>query len=266
MVGNVPAQFGKNVLCQQGIEDQQFSQVHLNVVGKISMASKIQERLYAEAFLACLDRPHIIVEERESPDFLVAVGSEQFGLEVAQVFRDQAEVGNSGSPARAVESRRNKFLHQIAMDYYSAGGLPLNVQALVSDSEAINRTELVNRIKHARPSTPWGRIQIDVDGSTLHLTALPPQAGQYNRWVCVNNSVAWRGQIGPADVLPVIEEKATRLARYRLVAPRIELVLVVDTTRASGMVRWDPAQPFPSLHGFDTIHLYFHPEDLLRIG
>lgn len=93
------------------------------------MASKVQERIYVEAFLAHMDGHHTIVEERESPDFLIMVEGEQFGLEVAQVFRDQAEVGNSGSPAKAVESRREKFLHQIATDYYSSGGLPLNVQA-----------------------------------------------------------------------------------------------------------------------------------------
>lgn len=104
-----------------------------------------------------------------------------------------------------------------------------------------------------------------MDGSTFYLTALPPDVGPYNRWVCVNNAVAWRGQIGPADVLPVIEEKAARLVRYRLAVSRIELVLVVDTTRSSGMVRWDPTQPFPSLHGFDAIHLYFHPKGPLRI-
>lgn len=75
------------------------------------MASKIQERIYVESFLARLGRSHLIVEERESPDFLIAVGDEQFGLEVAQVFRDQA-VGNSGSLAKAVESRRIKFLRR----------------------------------------------------------------------------------------------------------------------------------------------------------
>jgi len=222
------------------------------------MASKIQERIYVEAFLSRMERRHTIVEERESPDFLIAVEGERFGLEVAQVFRDQAEVANSGSAAKAAESRRNKFLSQIATAYYTAHGLPLHVQALFSDQFAIERTGLIDQIKHARPSTHWERTKINMDGATFYLTALPPEAGLYTRWGCVNNAVAWSGQIGPEHVLPVIEEKASHLARYRLVAPCIELLLVVDTTRASGMVRWNLSQPFPSLNGFDAIHLHFH--------
>ena len=229
------------------------------------MASKIQERIYVESFLAGLDEAYTIIEERESPDFLIADESERFGMEVAQVFRDQAKVHNSGSPAKAKESRRSKFLHHIARDYYLSGGLPLNVRALLSDPGAIDRTRLIDQIKHARPSIPREGVKINVGRSTFYLTALPLEWGSYNRWVCVNNSVAWHGKIGPADVLPVIEQKAAHLACYRLVVPRVELLLVVDGMYASGMVGWDPAQPFPSLHGFDAIHLYFHPEGPLRI-
>jgi hypothetical protein len=230
------------------------------------MASKIQERIYVEAFLARLNEPHVIITDRESPDFLVAVGDEQFGLEVAQVFRDQASAGGAGSPAKAVESQRSKFLRQLSLDYYAAGGLPLHVQALFSDPLAVKQHGLVQRIKGARPSVPWARTRIEGDGFALRLVSLPPDAGQYTCWVCVDNSVGWRGQIGPADLLPVIQDKASRLAMYRSAVARVELLLVVDGTRASGMVRWDAAQPLPSLHGFDAIHLYFHPKESLRIG
>lgn len=140
------------------------------------------------------------------------------------------------------------------------------VKAQLSDSASIERAGLVDQIKLARPSTPWERTQLNIDGANFHLTALPSEAGQYTQWVRVNNSVAWRGKIGPADVLPMIEAKAARLVRYKLAVPRIELLLVVDTTCASGMVRWDPTQSFPSLHGFNAIHLYFYPEELLPIG
>ena len=230
------------------------------------MASKIGERIYVEAFLARLSEPHVIIAERESPDFLVAGCGEQFGLEVVQVFRDHASVGDAGSPARAVESERTKGLHQLSVDYYAAGGSPLHVQALFSDPAAIKQQGLVQRIKAARPSVPWDRTTVEGDGVTLHLVSLPTESGQYCRWVCINSSVGWRGQIGLADVLPLIQDKATRLPFYRSVVPRVELLVVVDGTRRSGMVRWDASQVFPSRHGFDAIHLYFHPEEVLRIG
>ncbi len=230
------------------------------------MASKVQERIYVEAFLANLDEPHVIVEERESPDFLIAVGDEQFGLEVAQVFRDQAEVANLGSPAKTVESRRNKFIRQTAKDYYLADGLPMHVKVLLSGALSIEKAGLVDQIKLARPSTPWVCTKIKIDEAIFYLTALPHEAGQYTRWVCIDNSVAWRGKIGPADILPLIKGKATRLAHYRSAIRRVELLLVVDTTQASGIVRWDPTEAFPPLHGFAAIYLYFHPGKLLRLN
>lgn len=230
------------------------------------MASKVQERIYVEAFLAHLSGQHAIVEERESPDFLVSGNGECFGLEVAQVFRDQAAVSDSGSTTKAVESRRNKFLCRLVADYYSAGGPPLHVQAMMTDPVAVDYAGLVDRIVRARPAVPWERTRLEIDGATLHLCALPPEAGQYSRWVAIDNSVGWRGQIGPEYILPVIQGKAARLARYRSATARVELLLVVDATHESGMVRWDPARPYPGLHGFDAVHLYFHPDEVLRLG
>ncbi len=236
------------------------------MVGATQMASKVQERIYVEAFLARLGGQHAIVEERESPDFLVSGNGEQFGLEVAQVFRDQASVGDSGSTAKAIESCRSKLLRRLAADYYSAGGFPLHVQALITDPAAVVCAGLVDRIVSARAAVPWERTRVEMHGATLHLCALPPQAGEYARWVAVDNSIGWRGQIGPEHILPVIQDKASNLALYRSAVARVELLLVVDATCASGMVRWDPTRPYPGPHGFDSLHLYFHPEETLRIG
>ena len=246
--------------------DPVLIRIRLNIVGATHMASKVQERIYVEAFLARLGGQHAIVEERESPDFLISGNGECFGLEVAQVFRDQIAVSDSGSTAKAVESRRNKFLRRLAADYYSAGGLPLHVHAVMANPAAIDYAGLVDRIICARPAVLWEQTQLEMDGATLYLRALPPEAGQYARWVAVKNFVGRPGQIGPEHILPVIQDKASRLRRYRLAAGRIELLLVVDTTHESGMVRWDPARLYPGLHGFDALHLYFHPEEVLRLG
>ena len=59
------------------------------------MASKVLERIFVEGFLQRLGLGYVILEERESPDFLVSDGQEKFGLEVAQVFRDQGIGGGA---------------------------------------------------------------------------------------------------------------------------------------------------------------------------
>jgi hypothetical protein len=230
------------------------------------MASKVQERIYVEAFLRGIGCQHAIIEERESPDFLISENGQRFGLEVSQVFRDQALVDDSGSAVKAVESRRSRFLCQLAADYYSAGGLPLNVHALITNPVASKDAGLVHQLIRARPAIPWERIRVEIDGASLHLRALPPEAGHYTRWVAVDNSVGWHGLIGPEHILPVIQKKSACLARYRSIATRIELLLVIDTTRWSGMVRWDPASAHPSAHGFDALYLYFHPKGAVRIA
>lgn len=235
-------------------------------VAATSMASKICERIYVEAFLACLEGSYRIIKERESPDFLVEGCGEPFGLEVVQIFRDQATLRRDGSPAKTAESLRDKGLRRLAEKYYEAGGLPLDVKALFSDPATIRRRDLVERLKKARPSVPWERIRVNEDGLTLYLRALPPERGNYCRWLCIDNSIGWRGQIGQSDVLPVIKNKAARLTTYRSVVQRIELLIVVDCTYGSGMVHWDASQDLPSRHGFDAIYLYFHPEKLLWVG
>jgi hypothetical protein len=60
------------------------------------------------------------------------------------------------------------------------------------------------------------------------------------------------------DIQPRIDEKASKLSSYRKAIARVELLLVVDTSRTSGMVRWQKSAQFPAKQGFDAIHLYFY--------
>jgi len=79
-----------------------------------------------ENFLLHLGPDYLIAKERESPDFIISNGDERFGLEVAQVFRDQSP---HGSPTKARESWRVQYLNRLASRYYSCDGLPLLVKA-----------------------------------------------------------------------------------------------------------------------------------------
>ncbi len=226
------------------------------------MASKVLERIFVEGFLQRLDPGYVILEERESPDFLVSDGTEKFGLEVAQVFRDQ---GPAGSPSKAAESRRVQYLWRLASDYYSRSGLPLLVRAEVPNRFDMDTGSLADRLKAARPAAPWARSRFKVRSSAFHLTSLPAEAGQYCRWECINNSVGWRGWLTAENVQPVIGDKASKLSNYRRAIVRVELLLVVDVTRTSGMVRWRDETPFPMGQGFDAVHLYFYPDEARRL-
>ncbi|MEO6307933.1 MAG: hypothetical protein ABIO96_06160 [Nitrospiraceae bacterium] len=225
------------------------------------MASKVLERIFVEGFLQRLGPGNVILEERESPDFLISDGQEKFGLEVAQVFRDQ---GSAGSPSKAAESWRVQYLRRLASDYYSRSGLPLLVSAEISNR--FDTGLLADRLKAARPAALWAEIRFKVRSSTFHLTSLPTEAGQYCRWVCINNSVGWQGWLTAENVESVLDQKASKLSNYRRAIARVELLLVVDVTQTSGMVRWRDGTPFPVGQGFDAVHLYFYPDEARRLA
>ena len=67
------------------------------------MASKVQERIYAEAAASLLNVDWCLVDIPEPLDFEVQTADERFGLEVRQVFVD-AET-SFGSPSRRRESK-----------------------------------------------------------------------------------------------------------------------------------------------------------------
>lgn len=227
------------------------------------MASKVQERIFVEGFLQHLGPKYVILEERESPDFLMSDGQETFGLEVAQIFRDR---GPSGSPSRAAESRRVRFLRRLASTYYSRSGSPLHVQAVVPDRFEADTVALADQLKAARPRDAWAEARLEVSGAKFRLVSLPAEAGQYSRWVCVNNSVGWQGRLTLEDVEPVMADKALKLPGYRMATDRVELLLVVDATKTSGMVRWSDGTPSPVARGFDAIHLYVYPYQARRLA
>ena len=116
------------------------------------MASKLQERIFVEGFLKHIEQELHLVTERESPDFVLSDAQGEFGLEVAQIFRDRSE---SGSLSKAVESRCSKYLRRLALDYYSRSRLPLLVQARIPDQFQYDVHALSERLMAERNHEPW---------------------------------------------------------------------------------------------------------------
>lgn len=217
-----------------------------------------------EGFLKHIEQELHLVAERESPDFVLSDAQGEFGLEVAQIFRDRSE---SGSPSKAVESRRSKYLRRLALDYYSRSGLPLLVQARIPDQFQYDVQALSERLMAERNHEPWRSSEFSLaQDATFELTPLPDEAGQYSRWVCINNSVGWRGWLCADDLAPTIEDKSMKLAEYRSATARVSLLLVVDVTQASGTLRWPDDVVPPSAQGFDAVYLYLHPLEARRLA
>jgi hypothetical protein len=228
------------------------------------MASKLQERIFVEGFLQKCPDAMALIAERESPDFIMRDHKGEFGLEVAQVFRSNAR---EGSPAKAAESRRAKYLSGLASAYYRAGGLPLHVKATLPDRPDYDVTAVVKKLQVERAEVPWGRTNFMLTPSAkFYLTALPAEIGEYKRWLCVNNSVGWVRRLDANLLASRIQAKAAKINEYRNAAKRIALLLVVDGTCESGMLQWRKDEHPPHPRGFDAIYLYVHPDVVFRLA
>jgi len=227
------------------------------------MASKQLERLYLEGFLKSF--PHFeVVADCEAPDFILRDVVGPIGFEVVRVFRDTSR---AGSKTKELENRRQATLRDLSQRYYDTGGKPLMVTALASGASLGDLDRLASRLQRRRPSRLWRQRQVRLDrsGATLYVTALPREAGQYQRWQCTSNSVGWVRQAADDLLSAAIAKKAAKLSIYRKAADRIALLIVADATRTSGMLRPSADMRVPR-QGFEAIYFYRYPEAAVQVA
>lgn len=76
---------------------------------------------------------------------------------------------------------------------------------------------------------------------------------------CASSAVGWVRPSCEALVAAAIAAKAAKLPSYRRAASRVALLLVADSTRASGMLNWSDRDVVASPQGFDAVYFYRHP-------
>jgi hypothetical protein len=81
------------------------------------------------------------------------------------------------------------------------------------------------------------QIKLDRADASLYLTAMPREAGRYQRWRCASNSVGWVRPTADELFSAAIDRKAAKLSTYRRTADRIALLIVADATGTAGMLR-----------------------------
>ncbi len=231
---------------------------------------KLRERFFLEMFFKAASRPLQIVAERETPDFTLRDERGDYGVELAEVFKDRRPSGAKGklvSPGKDVESQRIAYLRRISTNYYARGGLPLRVQALLPDGfEFPSASQVVERLLADRPTKVMEQRRIELEpAATLYLRSLPEEMQNYSYWTPVDNSVGCRRQTRLDDLQEVVRAKSGKLPDCRKACARVVLLLHADGTRDSGMITWTadfaPIESF----GFDEVWLYLHPGDAWRL-
>lgn len=187
-----------------------------------ALIKKHSERFFLERFVEAAGLALDIIEERETPDFLVCVEDRVVGVEVTRLF---VAHDTNGPLPQAQESISDGITRTARRLYESKGGSPAHVSIYFShrDLRRVDRSQLAASlatfvldlalVAGKRSDWRWGlgdRI-LDEHIGFLHTLGVPDR--KMAHW-----SVARAGWVAPvtADVLQErIDKKAQRLAEYQ---------------------------------------------------
>jgi hypothetical protein len=234
------------------------------------VASKVQERIYAETASTLLTANWMLVDIPEPLDFEVRTPTETFGLEVRQIFVDEAQQifvdveDFFGSPAKRNEAENLRTVSRLAKRYYESGGPPISAKFLGILSSA-NSDAVLERMIGSAPAYPGVRTTTEAPQVKVFMTPLPPSFACYSRWTFVNDKVGWLKKVSALELQHAIDSKEENLAHYKEKYGNIELLLVADRVFNSGKLI-EGGLPTLSNPGFRNIYFMSYPESIQRVG
>jgi hypothetical protein len=230
-----------------------------------TMVSKKIERFYLKSFLKSIGWDNSLIEETESPDFIIKSGDQSFGVEVTQLFKDDSKFG---SMLKRDESEHNLFLTELAKEYYQNGGCPiyLSVKKIANLPDQNTRQELLLKLKSLFIQ-PWEHTEVCVESGNFNLdiTRLPDAVGPYNRWICIDDGIDWVRSLDKNIVEQKIKEKSAKIGEYHKVIKDIVLLIVIDRYKKSGKLQWN-AQETCHNYGFTSVYLHTLPLETHKIA
>lgn len=217
--------------------------------------NKRQELFFVEEAAKTLNVQWNVLEERESPDFIVMEGDRRFGLEVSELF--VGKVSGKGSSRKAAESSRKGLIERFQKYYEIRETVPLRVEILgiVSEAAMCQLTqELLDR--DIRLMELGERFQLQLAET---LIARVTRASTAN-WSRIDDRIGWVDK----NPLPIIEEsvkrKSRNVDRYRkAVGTDVRLLLLANRLHASGKLKLGEASMIDT-RGFRAVYFFSYPE------
>ena len=203
-----------------------------------------------------------ILEQRESPDFIVREGLRSFGLELTEVFN--GPIGKKGARLKEGESTRQETIDAYRRRYAELGGSPLSVKILGDTCEATLDQLMECLQRYDFDSMPVGaqkKLQVDERLTAFVTKALRPH------WQSVDDTLGWVNRHASPIIQKCIARKARRLGEYqnavgsdvRLLVVR--LLVVANHLRASGMLSLERGTTIDNC-GFRTVYFFPYPQDV----
>jgi hypothetical protein len=228
------------------------------------------ERIYVEWFIKEMKWNKVSIVDDEEPDFGIVLLDKKIGLEVTNLFK---YVTQKGSLIKREESIKDKWLLEVANEYYKLSSIPIKVSIRFirggkCDPKLVAR-ELANRNNMGILEKSEFVLEISKNCHLyIYVTILPggiEELRNYKRWTVLNNYCGWSSELTEKSLVDVIKRKADKLERYRKKYENVSLLIVADRTKCSGMFHLTKHLVLPN-HGFSSIFLGLFPEECKQIG
>ena len=196
-----------------------------------------------------------ILEQRETPDFIVREGSRSFGLELTEVFN--GTTGKKGAKLKEGESVRQKTIDTYRRRYEERGGSPLSVQILGDPCEE-NLNQLIDCLQsYDLEAVPLGKRR---SFQVNELFKVRVARAFQSHWRLIDDTVGWMNQRALPIIQKCVDGKARRLEEYRgTVGLDVRLLVVANHLRVSGMLSVDKGATIDA-RGFHTVYFFPYPE------
>ncbi len=240
-------------------------------------AQKLKELFFLDQFIAETKRWQLVkVGEPPEPDFFVSDSRGVLGVELTSIQNDAAP--GESSRATAIESQREQFMRRAAHHYYQKGGLPIQANAVQLPPTGIDLEILTIRLLESRERAMANHDKADEFEITpndnpdelplakFRVLALDPEKfPRYSWWQAWENSLGCVLRASVEYLKPVVQRKAANLAAYRKSVARVALLIYSERTKASGMIQLPPDARLADSHGFDEIHVFMPPVQVLQL-
>ena len=219
--------------------------------------NKWEERFYVERAAEMLKVEWVVGEDRESPDFIIAEGNYQFGLEISELFIGRE--GRKGAAKKAEESFDQEAIDRYRNIYEGERDIPLCVRILGSVNDEIMDQLLAYLLRHDFGAMSLGD-QIVIQPSD-HFKAYVTK-GLRNWWFRVDDRV---GMVN-TDPMPIMEVRVARksenLRRYQEAAGEdVRLLLVANRIMNSGRLKLVEKESLDT-RGFRAVYFLSYPENV----
>lgn len=200
-------------------------------------------------------------DEENWPDLNVDHQGKKFGVEVREIFLDEAP--KKGSRMKSDERFNIKALAKIAEMYYQQSDNSISVNTLGSFKNVKQILLALLATAESLKELDQARVEVGKD-CVAYVRRLPGSFGKYTRWTHVPDRTGWVHNLDLPYLEHQIAEKATKLEKYQRNHKEVRLLLVANRMYNSGKISVTNIINVDG-KGFAEVYLLSYPDSVIKL-